>query len=136
MNNHPFMFKLYNMLINEDESIIKLNDDLTITIHNKNLFKTEILPKYFNSNNISNLNRQFYHYGFKKHVNGNKITYKNINLKNKEDLKDIKRKYKKYLKKPKNTITVFGKEITPISDYSKEDMDKSFSFEINLEKFN
>lgn len=135
-NKYSFIFILYDILSNEDKSIIKWNDDLTITIHNKNLLETKVLPKYFNHSKFLSLNRQFNHYGFSRYIIGNKITYKNINLKNKEELLCIKRKYKKDLKKPKNTITVFGKKITPIYNCIEENMNESFIIEMNLEKFN
>jgi hypothetical protein len=148
--NNKFINVLYNMLIEENKSIISwMYDNESIIIYNKDLFIEKILPKYFRHSKIASFNRQLNNYGFKINNKGNTIIFNNIYFRknNPELLNKIKRKGT-YLK---NTNTLEKKENNEIDliinyfdnfdnfkfyfDITKEDLDNKFLEEMNDEMF-
>ena len=67
----PFPFKVYEMLEDADEmgfsDIVSWNKEGTgFTVHNKDRFTQEIVPKYFNQTRYKSFQRQLHIYGFQR----------------------------------------------------------------------
>jgi hypothetical protein len=88
----PFLTKLWQMLKEESKIISWEPDGESFVVKSQKAMESNILCKYFRSNQFSTFNRQLNYFGFKKLGTQNKWCHELFNRSNPHDMLLIKRK--------------------------------------------